>query len=43
LSNGTASWDLTTRDGLEVAFGVYVYHIDAEGIGEKIGTFAIIN
>ncbi len=43
LSDGTASWDLTTRDGLEVAFGVYVFHIDAEGIGERIGTFAIIN
>jgi hypothetical protein len=43
LTDGTASWDLTTRDGLEVAFGIYVYHIEAPGIGKKIGTFAIIN
>ncbi|RJP66694.1 MAG: hypothetical protein C4539_11030 [Ignavibacteriales bacterium] len=42
-SNGTESWDLTTDEGLEVAFGIYIFHIEAAGIGEKIGTFAIIN
>lgn len=43
LADGTASWDLTTRDGLEAAFGVYVYHIEAKGVGNRTGTFAIIN
>jgi len=40
--DGRESWDLTTRDGLEIAYGVYFFHVDAPGIGEKIGRFAII-
>ncbi len=42
VDKGRASWDLTTVDGLEVAHGVYFYHVDAKGIGEKIGKLAII-
>ncbi|GAB5518833.1 MAG: hypothetical protein RhofKO_10840 [Rhodothermales bacterium] len=37
-----ASWNLQTDDGLDVAFGVYIYHVDAPGIGERIGRFSII-
>ena len=40
--NSMASWDLRSDDGLNVAFGVYFYHIDAPGIGEKVGRFALI-
>ena len=40
--NGREAWDLTTRDGLEVAYGIYFFHIDAPGIGQKLGRFAII-
>ena len=40
--DGTVSWDLLSFDGLTVAYGIYVYHVRAEGIGEKTGTFAII-
>tara|TARA_R110002096_G_scaffold97694_21_gene217863 strand:+ start:12684 stop:16553 length:3870 start_codon:yes stop_codon:yes gene_type:complete len=36
------SWDLKSDDGLDVAFGVYIYHVKAPGIGEKIGRFALI-
>lgn len=36
------SWDLLTREGLEIAYGIYVFHIDAGEYGEKIGKFAII-
>ena len=36
------SWNLQTDDGLDVSFGVYIYHVEAPGIGEKIGRFAII-
>jgi hypothetical protein len=43
IADGTESWDLTTSEGLEVAFGIYVYYIEANNIGHKIGTFAIIN
>lgn len=41
--NGLAAWDLLSKDGLEVAFGMYFYHVEAEGVGEKVGKFAIIN
>lgn len=41
--NGIATWDLITKDGLEAAFGLYFYHVQAEGIGEKVDRFAIIN
>lgn len=42
IDNGAASWDLRTREGLDIAFGIYVYHVDAGKLGEKIGKFAII-
>ncbi len=40
--DGVAWWDLLTEDGQEVAYGVYLYHVEAPGIGEKIGKFAIV-
>jgi hypothetical protein len=42
LWDGTAVWNMMTKDNLDIAYGVYIYHIDAEGIGEKIGKFAVI-
>jgi hypothetical protein len=42
LLDGTMDWDLQSEDGLTVAYGVYLYHVEAPGIGEKTGTFAII-
>ncbi len=36
------SWNLQSDDGLDVAYGVYIYHVDAPGIGERIGRFSII-
>jgi hypothetical protein len=42
VTDGTADWDLLTLDQLEVAYGVYIYHIDAPGVGERIDKFAII-
>lgn len=41
--DGVAAFDLQSKDGLEVAFGLYFYHVTAPGIGEKTGKFAIIN
>lgn len=40
--DGTVSWNLRTKDGLDAAYGVYIYHVDAPGIGEHIDKFAII-
>ena len=40
--SGAATWDLLSKDGLEIAYGIYLYHIDAPGIGETTGKFAVI-
>lgn len=40
--NSTKTWNLKSDDGLNVSYGVYIYHVRAPGIGEKIGRFAII-
>ncbi len=42
-NNGSEKWDLRSRDNLEVAYGLYIFHVEAPGIGEYIGKFAIIN
>lgn len=42
FNDGTAEWDMLTKDNLSISYGVYVYHIEAPGIGEKIGKFAVI-
>ena len=39
---GSESWDLVSKDGLTVSFGVYIFHVDAPGIGEKVGKFTLI-
>lgn len=40
--DGTAEWNLLTRDNLSVSYGIYIYHVDAPGTGETIGKFAVI-
>ncbi len=41
--NGTAFWDLLSKEGLDIAAGVYVYYVKAKETGdEKIGKFSII-
>ena len=42
INNGTGKWDLLTKDNLTASYGVYIYHIEASGIGEKIGKLAIV-
>ena len=39
---GRQTWDMTTMDGPEIAFGVYFYVVEAPGIGVKRGKFAVI-
>lgn len=40
--DGYVAWDLRTKDNLDVAPGLYIFHVDAENIGTHIGKFAII-
>ena len=42
LESGTGRWDLLTEDNLSAAYGMYIYHVDAPNIGEKIGKLAIV-
>lgn len=37
-----ADWDLLSNEGQRIAYGVYIYHVDAPGVGETIGRFAVI-
>ncbi|HTO94709.1 MAG TPA: hypothetical protein VMM80_10035 [Bacteroidota bacterium] len=41
-TGGYAAWDLRTKDNLDAAPGLYIYHIDAAAAGTFIGKFAII-
>lgn len=43
LESGTVSWDVRTKEGLDVAYGVYFYVVEVEGISDKkTGKIAII-
>jgi hypothetical protein len=42
MDDGSESWNMLSRDGQEIAYGIYVYHVDAGKVGEKIGKFAVI-
>jgi hypothetical protein len=39
---GTYIWDMLTKDNLEISYGIYLYQVDAPGVGEKVGKFAVI-
>ncbi len=42
VDNAREYWNLLNRDGFGVAYGVYVAHLDAPEVGEKILKFALI-
>ncbi len=42
ITDGTEIWDMLSRDNLEISYGIYLYHIDAGDLGEKIGKFVIV-
>lgn len=37
-----ATWDLLSFESQQIAYGVYIYHLDAPGIGTKIGRIGVI-
>ena len=39
---GFVAWDLRTKDNLEVAPGLYLFHVEAPGMKTHVGKFAII-
>ncbi|MCK5457118.1 MAG: hypothetical protein KAI45_08320, partial [Melioribacteraceae bacterium] len=42
FDGGSEPWDLTAEDGPEVAFGMYFFVMEAEGLETQRGKFAII-
>jgi hypothetical protein len=41
-NDGYVAWDLRTKDNLDVAPGLYVFHVDGGPAGTHVGKFAII-
>jgi len=35
-------WDMLSNDNMEIAYGVYIYHIEAPDLGETVGRIIII-
>jgi len=42
MNDGTEVWNMLSKDNLEIAYGIYIYNVDAGNIGQKIGKFAVI-
>lgn len=42
FDDGKEFWDLTTQDNFPIAYGIYLYHVDAGELGETMGRFAVI-
>lgn len=42
MSNGAYAWNMLTKDGLDLAPGVYFYHVDGGNLGNATGKFAVI-
>ena len=41
-ADGKVIWDMQTSEGLEIAYGLYLYRVNSPRIGEKLGKFAVI-
>lgn len=42
IFSGSVSWDLKTRENLDIAYGVYFYFVDSPTAGKQSGKFAVI-
>jgi hypothetical protein len=40
--DGALSWDMVSDDGMDIAYGIYIYHVEVPGVGEHIGKFAVV-
>jgi hypothetical protein len=41
-STGTETWDLVSRNGQDVASGVYIFSVEADGFDTRVGKFVVI-
>ena len=42
FDDGRHIWDMRTKDGDEISYGVYIYHVEAPGVGRTTGKFAVM-
>ncbi|MFQ6009070.1 MAG: hypothetical protein ACE5K8_08995, partial [Candidatus Zixiibacteriota bacterium] len=42
MTDGSAEWDMLSKDNMEISYGLYLYHVEAPGIGEHVGRFIVI-
>lgn len=42
ITDGSEAWDMLTKDQMDIAYGLYIYHVDAPGIGQHVGRFIVI-
>jgi hypothetical protein len=42
INKGIVAWDLRTKDNLEIAPGLYIFHVEADDVDSFIGKFAIV-
>ncbi|MBN2089767.1 hypothetical protein JW964_09140 [candidate division KSB1 bacterium] len=42
LEDGSEPWNLLSKNQMDIAYGIYIFHVEAPGIGEQIGKFAVI-
>ncbi len=42
MNDGAELWDVMTKDNMDLAYGIYVYHVEAPGIGQHIGRILIV-
>jgi hypothetical protein len=41
--DGFVHWDMLTKEGLEIAAGIYIYHVKALDTGStRLGKFAVV-
>lgn len=41
-TTGYVAWNLRTKDNLDLAPGLYIFHVEASGVEEFVGKFAVI-
>ncbi len=42
IDDGQEAWNLVSRDGMDISYGIYVYHVDAGELGTRIDRFAVL-
>lgn len=42
INNGSESWNMLSKDAMEIAYGVYLFHIETPSGESTVGKFAVI-